>query len=230
MAVAGQGLKADPDVSKGEQHVKVKIGGQENGKVHWLNADKDKSMLDSKVTNGTRQSIKIETINTALLPDSPPRSPSKEEEVELDQKRSSSSRQPSLNADSPNNESTIIRNGPTQFANHLPRAESKAIKTFESLKNNSYQNAKVGQSRGYEKEAMVCECRYRHGMDDLILACTEEADCINRLTQVECLKSECNCGQYCQNQRFQKGEYANVEIIETEKKGFGLRAGSDVSA
>lgn len=228
MAVAS-GLKSDRNISEEEQHVAIKVESQYSDKVHFIKADEDKSMLDSKTKTDSKQDIKTRTINTALLPDSPPRSPSKEEEVEQDQKRSGSSRHASLNADLPSRETVVIRNGPTQYATHLPRAESKALKTFEGLKANSYQNAKVGQSRGYEKEAMVCECRYRHGTDDLIMACTEEADCINRLTQVECLKSECNCGQYCQNQRFQRGEYADVEIIETEKKGFGLRAGSNIS-
>jgi hypothetical protein len=28
--------------------------------------------------------------------------------------------------------------------------------------------------------------------------------------------------------RFQRKEYANIEIVQTEKKGFGLRAGTDL--
>lgn len=28
--------------------------------------------------------------------------------------------------------------------------------------------------------------------------------------------------------RFQRKQYANLEIVQTEKKGFGLRAGSDL--
>jgi hypothetical protein len=28
--------------------------------------------------------------------------------------------------------------------------------------------------------------------------------------------------------RFQRKEYANIEIVQTEKKGFGLRAGADL--
>lgn len=59
-------------------------------------------------------------------------------------------------------------------------------------------------------------------------ACGSDSDCINRLTQVECLESECRCSVSCQNQRFQKREYADVEIVQTEKKGFGIRAGSEI--
>ncbi len=35
-------------------------------------------------------------------------------------------------------------------------------------------------------------------------------------------------GEGCQNQRFQRKQYANVSVIKTEKKGFGLRADGDL--
>jgi SET domain-containing protein len=40
---------------------------------------------------------------------------------------------------------------------------------------------------------------------------------------MECV-GDCSCGRKCQNQRFQRRQYANVTVIKTEKKGFGLRA------
>lgn len=45
---------------------------------------------------------------------------------------------------------------------------------------------------------------------------------------MECVDAECNCGLGCQNQRFQRKQYANVSVIKTEKKGFGLRANTDL--
>lgn len=39
---------------------------------------------------------------------------------------------------------------------------------------------------------------------------------------------DCSCGPECQNQRFQKKEYADVAVIKTEKKGYGLRAEADL--
>ena len=42
---------------------------------------------------------------------------------------------------------------------------------------------------------------------------------------MECF-GDCGCGSECQNQRFQRQEYANVTVIKTEKKGYGLRADS----
>lgn len=47
---------------------------------------------------------------------------------------------------------------------------------------------------------------------------------------MECLNAECNCGAGCQNQRFQQKQYANVSVIKTEKKGYGLRTDSDLQA
>lgn len=45
---------------------------------------------------------------------------------------------------------------------------------------------------------------------------------------MECVDGDCNCGSGCQNQRFQRKQYADVSVIKTEKKGFGLRANSDL--
>ncbi|KAM3065681.1 histone methyltransferase set2 [Clarireedia jacksonii] len=41
---------------------------------------------------------------------------------------------------------------------------------------------------------------------------------------------DCNCGADCQNQRFQRRQYANVSVIKTDKKGYGLRANTDLNA
>ena len=60
-------------------------------------------------------------------------------------------------------------------------------------------------------------------------ACGEDSDCINRATKMECL-GDCGCGNACQNQRFQRRQYANVTVIKTDKKGFGLRANVDMRA
>ena len=44
---------------------------------------------------------------------------------------------------------------------------------------------------------------------------------------MEC-SGDCGCGTKCQNQRFQRRQYADVTVIQTEKKGYGLRADSDL--
>lgn len=115
--------------------------------------------------------------------------------------------------------------GATQLIDHLPRAEGDALRTFMELKACTYQNMQLGRSRNVE-EGFACECSYDPETDLPDAACG--SDCINRLTQIECLEDECRCGAHCQNQRFAKREYAQLHIVQTEKKGFGLRAATDL--
>lgn len=90
-------------------------------------------------------------------------------------------------------------------------------------------------------------------MDDNDQACGVDAGCVNRLLQIECEPDDCRCFHHCQNQRcarvagrrgcvggadpvpptrtrFQKKEYAPIDIVRTEKKGFGVRAREDMVA
>ena len=46
---------------------------------------------------------------------------------------------------------------------------------------------------------------------------------------MECV-GDCGCGADCQNQRFQQRQYAEVTVFKTEKKGYGLRADTDLRA
>uniref|UniRef100_D8QG04 Histone-lysine N-methyltransferase, H3 lysine-36 specific n=1 Tax=Schizophyllum commune (strain H4-8 / FGSC 9210) TaxID=578458 RepID=D8QG04_SCHCM len=122
---------------------------------------------------------------------------------------------------------------PPQFIGHLPVAREDALRTFRQIPENWYQYAKLGKSRE-AMEGSTCDCEYEEGehaalgRDNLDHACGPRSNCINRLTQVECLEEECHCRQFCQNQRFQRKEYAPIEIVKTEKKGFGLRAEQDI--
>ncbi|KAF8487420.1 hypothetical protein DFH94DRAFT_641821 [Russula ochroleuca] len=116
------------------------------------------------------------------------------------------------------------------------------MKTFIEIQENQYQYSTLGRSRE-ALESMTCECppsgfgeftpvfyrlcgwgRCAEGRPDEI--CVE--DCINRLTQVECLPDDCKGGTFCMNQRFQRREYSKIDIVKTEKKGFGLRAEEDL--
>jgi histone-lysine N-methyltransferase SETD2 len=47
---------------------------------------------------------------------------------------------------------------------------------------------------------------------------------------MECSMSAGNCGGGCQNQRFQRREYARVSVIRTDKKGYGLRSDAELHA
>lgn len=66
--------------------------------------------------------------------------------------------------------------------------------------------------------------------DGMNHACGDDSDCINRATKMECVDGDCNCGNGCQNQRFQRKQYADVSVIQTDKKGFGLRANASLEA
>ncbi|KAL7037550.1 hypothetical protein ACKWTF_009270 [Chironomus riparius] len=52
-------------------------------------------------------------------------------------------------------------------------------------------------------------------------------NCINRLLFIEC-SSKCRCGEFCDNQQFQRYNYSPVSVFRTEKKGFGIRADDDI--
>ena len=58
-------------------------------------------------------------------------------------------------------------------------------------------------------------------------ACGENSDCINRATKMEC-DDDCTCGSKCQNQRFTRRLWADVSVIQTEKKGYGLRTNTNL--
>lgn len=113
-----------------------------------------------------------------------------------------------------------------QLIDHLPQVNSEALRTFSPITQNWYQNKSLGTTKQLE-DAMICDCSWAPG-DDPTLACSESSGCINYLTQIECLQDQCRCREKCQNQRFQKCQYAPIEIVLTPNKGFGMRLKSDV--
>ncbi|KAI5806503.1 histone-lysine N-methyltransferase [Peziza echinospora] len=118
------------------------------------------------------------------------------------------------------------RRGPPLF-NHLPSATEDATKTFQVIETSIYTSKYLGDSG--QDEVMSCDCRPSWS-GSTNHACDEDSDCINRLTSMECVGPGCGCGNECQNQRFQRKQYANVDVILTEKKGYGIRINSDTPA
>ncbi|KAL2809450.1 hypothetical protein BJX63DRAFT_423779 [Aspergillus granulosus] len=113
---------------------------------------------------------------------------------------------------------------PPQLYSHLPDSTHDAQKTFEVIQTCQYANKYMG----YTEHAMECDCTEEwDSASSINRACGEDSDCINRATKIECM-GDCGCGPDCQNQRFQRGEYARVAVIKTEKKGYGLRAEEDL--
>ncbi|EEB07769.2 histone lysine methyltransferase Set2 [Schizosaccharomyces japonicus yFS275] len=112
---------------------------------------------------------------------------------------------------------------PVALFNHLPSAVHEAKQAFEEIDSCLYANAHLGEPQ--QNEAMACDCK-PEWVDGVNIACGHGSYCINRMTSIECTDENCYCGPSCQNQRFQKKMYADVDVIQTEKKGFGLRANS----
>ncbi|KAI9026281.1 hypothetical protein DFJ74DRAFT_34973 [Hyaloraphidium curvatum] len=73
-------------------------------------------------------------------------------------------------------------------------------------------------------EDMPCECQYNESRPSD--ACGESSECINRELYIEC--TSCPCRHHCQNKRFQRHQYAAVEVFEAGKKGLGIRALQDL--
>lgn len=109
-----------------------------------------------------------------------------------------------------------------------PDKTQEATQSFVTLSECTYLAKNLGNSG--QKEIMTCDCPEFWDEDSSQnLACGEDSNCINRVTSVECTNKGCICGKDCQNQRFQKQQYADVKVIQTEKKGYGLVAEQDIS-
>ncbi|CAG8455408.1 6923_t:CDS:2 [Acaulospora morrowiae] len=104
----------------------------------------------------------------------------------------------------------------------LPSQAEKARQTYEEIKRSFYRGKGVGNVSHVEDYR--CNCKYKPGKDNIKRACGEIAGCVNRELFIECLENDCPCGEYCLNQRFQKAEYAKVDVISLPLKGYGLRA------
>ncbi|OCF43734.1 histone-lysine N-methyltransferase, H3 lysine-36 specific [Kwoniella heveanensis CBS 569] len=90
-----------------------------------------------------------------------------------------------------------------QLIDELPEAWDEAHETFEALEKCHYEVKSLGLSKEQD-EMMVCDCvwdRTRQTLTNAFFPC-----------------------------RFSKRQYADVQVVLTEKKGFGLRAGSYIPA
>ncbi|TVY75780.1 H3 lysine-36 specific histone-lysine N-methyltransferase [Lachnellula suecica] len=115
---------------------------------------------------------------------------------------------------------------PAQLYDHLPDSTEEAVSLFSIIKDCIYGGKYMGHS---EHDSMDCDCAEQWS-DGKNHACGEDSDCINRATKMECVDNDCNCGNACQNQRFQRKQYADVSVFKTEKKGYGLRANHDLAS
>jgi SET domain-containing protein len=94
-----------------------------------------------------------------------------------------------------------------------------ALKSFVFIDQSIY----LGNAQGKvpHHEDLKCDCRLEPGDSDKDLTCGSR--CINRMIYIECHPDLCPIGQHCLNQRFQRRHFPKIELIKTEKKGFGVR-------
>ncbi|KAI9817279.1 MAG: histone methyltransferase set2 [Thelocarpon impressellum] len=111
---------------------------------------------------------------------------------------------------------------PVVLYDHLPDATAAATDSFEVIVDSIYGSKSLGST----KDSLGCDCvgQWVAGQN---VSCGDE-DCVNRATKIECTDVECSSCADCQNQRFQKKQYAKVSVIQTKKKGYGLRADVDL--
>ncbi|KAI9251186.1 hypothetical protein BY458DRAFT_524060 [Sporodiniella umbellata] len=121
---------------------------------------------------------------------------------------------------------TIEVENASEDESQLPSATADAMETYINIAENIYCGSATGKS--IAEESMPCECKYLPEVDDPDAACGDDNNCINRMMFMECTVEDCSCGRYCRNRRFQLRQYARVDVIRTEKKGFGLRALTDL--
>jgi hypothetical protein len=111
----------------------------------------------------------------------------------------------------------------TLFLDESDRYE-EATAPFQVITDCLYANKNIGTT----EPALECECNEEWVADEQQNhACGEDSDCINRATKMECV-DDCNCGANCENQRFQRKLWAKVTVFKTEKKGYGLRADTNL--
>ncbi|KAL8782875.1 MAG: hypothetical protein Q9213_005052 [Squamulea squamosa] len=119
----------------------------------------------------------------------------------------------------------VIPRTPPLFHDH-PSKTDEAKGTFQVIPGCIYSSKAIGTT----EHAMDCDCTEEWStVTQTNAACGDDSDCINRATKMECV-GDCGCGADCQNQRFQQRQYAKVTVFKTEKKGYGLRADTDLRA
>ncbi|XP_075403353.1 histone-lysine N-methyltransferase SETD2 isoform X2 [Tenrec ecaudatus] len=98
---------------------------------------------------------------------------------------------------------------------------------FDLIEENVYLTERKKNKSHRDIKRMQCECAplSKDERAQGEIACGE--DCLNRLLMIEC-SSRCPNGDYCSNRRFQRKQHADVEVILTEKKGWGLKAARDL--
>ncbi|KAF3923723.1 hypothetical protein ABW20_dc0106202 [Dactylellina cionopaga] len=167
-----------------------------------------------EVSSSPVSNLSPQEITTSTNPSSPRDVKVEGIDVKIEQTDSQNTPQPTRNGKKGKKSRHIV------LYNDLPDKTEEAQSKFSQMEQCTYTPKGLADS-GQEEELMSCDCRPEYS-DGVNHACSH--GCINAETFVECVDGDSNCGGRCQNQRFQKKEYADVSVIQTEMKGYGLRA------
>ncbi|EDV20850.1 uncharacterized protein TRIADDRAFT_31338 [Trichoplax adhaerens] len=125
-----------------------------------------------------------------------------------------------------------LKEAEEKFTQRKISREKKEAKSQErrSQKPPSYKHIKMNKLvdaliRPNLTEYTPCSCK---PTDEA--PCGSSSNCINRMLMCECNSSMCPAGDKCQNQRFQKLEYAKSEIFKSNQCGWGLKSAEDIYA
>lgn len=132
---------------------------------------------------------------------------------------------PNSNNNNSNNDSNDNSNN-----NSSSKRKHSTPPTFEPITENLHLDKRKNEHSRSRKDArsMVCDCILtKEERARGIMGCLD--DCLNRMLMIEC-GPKCTLGDHCLNKRFQKSQSAKVEVFKTRKKGWGLRAITDLPA
>ncbi|KAI4375491.1 hypothetical protein MLD38_013353 [Melastoma candidum] len=90
------------------------------------------------------------------------------------------------------------------------------------------QNEFIHRKHKKQKEEDIAICNCKFDVSDSESSCGEQ--CLNVLTSTECTTPYCPCGAYCNNQKFQRCQYARTKLFKTDGRGFGLLADENIKA
>lgn len=116
----------------------------------------------------------------------------------------------------------VFNNGLQEISDAFLKVKAEKLEKIKNMKPPSYKYLKSNWSvirvdkKKTEYERMICECI--EGPN----ACTIDSQCVNVLMNFECYTKFCRAKLTCQNQKFQKNEYANCEPHYFGDRGWGL--------
>eukprot|EP00002_Diphylleia_rotans_P002827 TRINITY_DN11837_c0_g1_i1.p1 TRINITY_DN11837_c0_g1~~TRINITY_DN11837_c0_g1_i1.p1 ORF type:complete len:429 (+),score=64.27 TRINITY_DN11837_c0_g1_i1:59-1345(+) len=101
----------------------------------------------------------------------------------------------------------LIENVPPKSESKVEYLSKADIPHFDMLFRNYYPHGT--RPKVNREDILVCNCKVDYTKK---VGCLDS--CVNRCLFFECHRSLCPCGEYCQNQNFQRRKYAKTRVIK----------------